>query len=160
VNSETVAARHEKSVGKPALIGNCQAGWQVMMACAMRPDLPGPILLALAYISGLLLWLNPRRTSHLPGFAAIGQMALTNYVLQSIVLGCIFYGYGFGLFGRIGSAAAAGFGLAIYGAQLQLSRFWLRRFRFGPFEWLWRSLTYWKAQPMRRSLTNSFELRL
>jgi uncharacterized protein len=76
-------------------------------------------------------------------------MALTNYVLQSIVLGCIFYGYGFGLFGRIGSAAAAGVGLAIYSAQLQLSRFWLRRFRFGPFEWLWRSLAYGHRQPMR-----------
>ena len=111
--------------------------------------LDASILLALAYVSGLLLWLNPRRTSRLPGLAAIGQMALTNYVLQSIVLGCIFYGYGFGLFGRIGSAAAAGVGLAIYSAQLQLSRFWLRRFRFGPFEWLWRSLAYGHRQPMR-----------
>ena len=53
---ETVAARHKKSRGKPALIGNCQAGWQVMMACAMRPDLPGPILLAgspLSYWAGI-----------------------------------------------------------------------------------------------------------
>ena len=53
---EIVAARHKKSSGKPALIGNCQAGWQVMMACAMRPDLPGPILLAgspLSYWAGI-----------------------------------------------------------------------------------------------------------
>ena len=53
---ETVAARHKKSAGKPALIGNCQAGWQIMMACAMRPDLPGPILLAgspLSYWAGV-----------------------------------------------------------------------------------------------------------
>jgi uncharacterized protein len=114
-----------------------------------NPHLDASILLALAYISGLLLWLNPRRTSRLTGLAAIGQMALTNYVLQSIVLGCIFYGYGFALFGRIGSAAAVGLGLAIYIAQLQLSRFWLRHFRFGPLEWLWRSLAYGRRQPMR-----------
>ena len=108
------------------------------------------ILLALAYVSGLLLWLNPSRTSRLPGLAALGQMALTNYLLQSIMLGCIFYGYGFGLFGRIGSAAAAAIGLAIYMVQMQLSRLWLRHFRFGPFEWLWRSLAYARRQPMRR----------
>jgi uncharacterized protein len=112
--------------------------------------LDASILLALAYVSGLLLWLKPRRISLLPGLAALGQMALTNYLLQSIVLGWIFYGYGFGLFGRIGSLAAAGIGLAIYSAQVQLSRFWLRRFRFGPFEWLWRSLAYGRRQPMRR----------
>ena len=111
--------------------------------------LDASILLALAYVSGLLLWLTPRRTLLVPGLAALGRMALTNYLLQSIVLGCIFYGYGFGLFGRIGPAAAAGIGLAIYLAQVQLSRFWLRRFRFGPFEWLWRSLAYGRRQPMR-----------
>ena len=104
---------------------------------------------AMAYVCGLLLWLNPRRISLLPGLAALGRMALTNYLLQSIVLGCIFYGYGFGLFGRIGSAAAAGIGLAIYCVQVQLSRFWLQHFRFGPFEWLWRSLAYGRRQPMR-----------
>ncbi len=111
--------------------------------------LDASILLALAYVAGLLLWLKPRRTFLLPGLAALGQMALTNYLLQSIVLGFVFYGYGFGLFGRIGSAGAAGIGLALYIAQIQLSRFWLRRFRFGPFEWLWRSLAYGRRQPMR-----------
>jgi uncharacterized protein len=111
--------------------------------------LDASILVATAYVCGLLLWLNPRRISLLPGFAAIGRMALTNYLLQSIVLGCIFYGYGFGLLGRIGSAVAASIGMAIYSAQVQLSRLWLRYFRFGPFEWLWRSLAYGRRQPMR-----------
>jgi uncharacterized protein len=71
------------------------------------------ILLAMAWVSGLLLWLTPRRASHLPGLAATGQMALTNYLIQSIVLGYVFYGYGFGLFGRFGSAAAAGIGVTL-----------------------------------------------
>jgi len=121
------------------------APWPMLHYTHIDASIP----LALAYVSFLLLWLNPGRVSLLPGFAALGQMALTNYLLQSIVLGCIFYGYGFGLFGRIGSAAAAGIGLALYTAQAQLSRLWLRRFRFGPFEWLWRSLTYGRRQPMR-----------
>jgi uncharacterized protein len=122
----------------------------------LHTHLDASILLALAYVSGLLLWLKPQRAVLLPGLAAMGQMALTNYLLQSIVLGFIFYGYGFGLFGRIGSAATAGIGLALYCAQVQLSRLWLRRFRFGPFEWLWRSLTYGRRQPMRRGKELSF----
>ena len=109
-----------------------------------------PSLLALAYVSALLLLLTPGRTTSLPGLAAMGRMALTNYILQSIVLGFVFYGYGFGLFGRIGSAAAAGIGVLIYLIQVQLSQYWLGRFRFGPFEWLWRSLAYGRRQPMRR----------
>ncbi len=109
------------------------------------------ILLALAYVAGLLLWLTPRRASLWRGLAAIGQTALTNYLLQSIILGFIFYGYGLGLFGRIGSAAATAIGLALYIAQVQLSRLWLSRYRFGPFEWLWRSLAYGRRQPMLRA---------
>lgn len=109
-----------------------------------------PGLLALAYGSAALLLLTPGRAARLPGLAAAGRMALTNYLLQSLILGCVFYGYGFGLFGRLGSAAAAGIGLTLYAAQVQLSRLWLSRYQFGPFEWLWRSLTYWRLQPMQR----------
>ncbi len=119
-----------------------------------KVHLDASILLALAYVSALLLWLNPWRTFRMPSLAALGQMALTNYVLQSIVLGGIFYGYGLGLFGRLGSAAAAGIGVAIFVAQLQVSRLWLRRFRFGPFEWFWRSLSYGRPQPMRVERVN------
>ncbi len=105
-------------------------------------DASFPAPLALAFVAGLLLWLTPQRAAALPGLAAIGRMALTNYLLQSIVLGFIFYGYGLGMFGRIGSAAAAGIGIAMYVGQVQLSRFWLSRFQFGPFEWVWRTLAY------------------
>ena len=121
------------------------APWPALQAA----NFAGPLLLALAYVSGLLLWSRPRRASSLPGLAAAGRMALTNYLLQSIVLGFVFYGYGFGLFGRIGSAPAACIGLALYAAQLQLSLWWLRHYRFGPFEWLWRSLAYGQRQPIR-----------
>ena len=97
--------------------------------CALRAaSFAASILLALAYVSGLLLWLRPARISLLSGLAAMGQMALTNYLFQSIVLGFIFYGYGLGLFGRLGSGAAACIGLVLYAAQVQLSRLWLCRF--------------------------------
>jgi uncharacterized protein len=82
-------------------------------------------------------------------------MALTNYLLQSVILGLIFYGYGFGLLGHVGSATAAGIGTLLYLIQVKASSVWLRHFRFGPFEWLWRSLTYGKRQPMRYVTTMS-----
>lgn len=74
--------------------------------------------------------------------APVGRMALTNYLLQSIVCVTIFYGYGFGQFGRFGAAASTLIGLAIFAAQIAVSTLWMRRFRYGPMEWLWRRLTY------------------
>jgi uncharacterized protein len=81
--------------------------------------------------------------------APLGRMAFTNYLLQSLIFGWIFYGYGLGLFGRLGIAAALTLGIAVYIFQVLLSGWWLRCFRFGPVEWLWRTLMYGTAQPMR-----------
>lgn len=77
-------------------------------------------------------------------------MALSNYLAQSVVFTTIFYSYGIGLFGRLGSAAALLLGLTVFAAQLIASELWLRQFRFGPAEWLWRSMTYEQWQTMRR----------
>jgi uncharacterized protein len=82
--------------------------------------------------------------------ARVGQMALTNYLLHSL-LGLIFFtGAGFALFGAIDRAALYLFVLGFWAANIALSVYWLRRYRYGPAEWLWRTLTYMKAQPMRR----------
>jgi len=81
--------------------------------------------------------------------AAVGRMALTNYLLQSVICTMIFNGYGFGQFGKVGPALGILLTIVIYAVQIPFSVLWLRRFRFGPMEWLWRSLTYGKAQPMR-----------
>jgi uncharacterized protein len=83
--------------------------------------------------------------------AAVGQMALTNYLLQTFICTTIFYGHGLGMFGKVERIGQIGIVLAIWVVLLVISRLWLRRFRFGPFEWLWRSLTYMKAQPLRRA---------
>ena len=83
--------------------------------------------------------------------AAVGQMALSNYLTQTLICTVLFYsfGFGFGLFGKLARHELYFVVFAIWAAQLVWSPLWLRYFRFGPFEWLWRSLTYWQKQPMR-----------
>ncbi len=83
--------------------------------------------------------------------AFVGRMALTNYLLQTVICVTFFYNYGLGFYGKVGPAAGIGLTLLIYGLQIPLSVWWLRRFRFGPAEWLWRTLTYGRLQPMRVS---------
>ena len=78
-------------------------------------------------------------------------MALTNYLLQTVICTLIFYNYGLGLYGKVGPALGLVLTVAIFLVQIPLSAWWLKRFRFGPMEWLWRSLTYAKLQPMRVS---------
>jgi uncharacterized protein len=86
------------------------------------------------------------------GWAApMGRMAFTNYLVQSLVLGWLFYGYGLGLFGRIGSAAALLMAVALYATQAVLSAWWLKHYWYGPVEWLWRALMYGLSPPMRRA---------
>jgi uncharacterized protein len=101
-------------------------------------------LLMLIVQSGILGWLTRR-------LAAVGRMALSNYLTHSIVCTTLFYGYGFNLFGTINRTGLAAIVLTIWIFQLVISPIWLRYFRFGPAEWLWRSLTYWRLQPMRIS---------
>jgi uncharacterized protein len=80
--------------------------------------------------------------------SAVGRMAFTNYIMQSLIGIFIFYGFGFGLFGTMDKAEQLWFVGAIWIFQLIASPLWLKYFRFGPLEWLWRSLTYWQKQPM------------
>ena len=77
-------------------------------------------------------------------------MAFSNYLFDSVITSLIFLGWGFGLAGRLDYAQQLLFVAAVWTFQLVVSPIWLRRYRFGPAEWLWRSLTYWKRQPMRR----------
>ena len=81
---------------------------------------------------------------------AVGRLALTNYLLHSVILTTVFYGYGLGLYGEVPRFWQMGFVVAVVGLQLVLSPWWLARYRFGPVEWFGRSLTYWQRQPMRR----------
>lgn len=102
-------------------------------------------LVALAVRAGAARRLTAR-------LAAVGQMAFTNYIAQSVLCAALFYGYGLGLWNEVGRAGLWGIVALIWAAQLLWSPWWLARFQFGPLEWLWRSLTYWRAQPMRRAV--------
>ena len=80
--------------------------------------------------------------------AALGRMALTNYLLQSIIITTVYFSYGFGLYGKVDLLAGVGLAVMTYIVQLLWSSWWLNRFRFGPAEWLWRSLTYGERQSL------------
>jgi len=97
----------------------------------------------------LLLFQRSGWRKRLAPLAAVGRTALSNYLLQSIIGTTIFYSYGLGLYGGMGRPAGLALTLLIFALQIPLSLWWVRRFRFGPVEWLWRTLTYGKLQPMR-----------
>jgi uncharacterized protein len=112
----------------------------------------GTILLALGYGAVIIGIARLENGKKLLGWAApLGRMAFTNYLMQSLILGWIFYGYGLGLFGRLGIASALAIGVAVYAGQVLFSAWWLGRYRYGPVEWLWRTLMYGSAQAMRQT---------
>jgi uncharacterized protein len=112
----------------------------------------GTILLALGYGAAIIGIANLAIGKRLLGWAApLGRMAFTNYLAQSVIFGWIFYGYGLGLFGQLGVTSALAIGIAVYVAEVLFSAWWLKRYRYGPVEWLWRTLMYGTAQPMRQT---------
>jgi uncharacterized protein len=112
--------------------------------------LPGAHILSAGYISGLaLIFLHADWRRFVLPFAAVGRMALTDYLMQSVVCTLFFYHYTTGLYGSIGPAIGLAPTVIIYGAQVVFSNWWLQRYRFGPMEWVWRVMTYGKLPPMR-----------
>lgn len=123
--------------------------WTLLLATVGQAI--GAPLLMLAYVSAFcLLALSPVWGPRLKVLAPVGQMALTNYLTQSLVCTFIFYGYGLGFFGRVNGIIGFGLTLVIYLLQIPLSHWWMGRFKYGPAEWLWRSLTYGQWQSLKR----------
>jgi uncharacterized protein len=100
-------------------------------------------LIMLLYKSGWFRWLFNL-------MKPVGQMAFSNYLMQSIICGLIFFGVGFGMYGHLQRYELYYVVGAVWIFQIIFSHIWLKYFRFGPFEWAWRSLTYWKVQPMKK----------
>jgi uncharacterized protein len=129
----------------------------------MRPSLPTLAVfviqsvaipaLSLFYVSTVvLLYQDPVWQRRLLPFSYVGRMALTNYLLQSIVCTTLFYSYGLGLYGKVGPLLALPLTLVVYALQVPFSKWWLSRHRYGPVEWVWRRLTYgvsWKGEELQ-----------
>ena len=116
------------------------------------------IFLCLGHASIIMLVFRSRIVPWLmKALANVGQMAFTNYLMQSIICTLFFYGYGLGNYNKLKVHELYYVVGAVWVFQLIASSIWLRYFRFGPFEWLWRSLTYWEKQPMRKKETSAIE---
>ncbi|MEO7654945.1 MAG: DUF418 domain-containing protein, partial [Sphingomicrobium sp.] len=117
---------------------------------------PAALLLTAGYAAGIVVALHTRLGGRLLGvFAPVGRMALTNYLAQGLLYGFVMteVGPGLGLAGRIGTSAVIASCIAFFALQTALSHWWLARYRFGPMEWLWRTLTYGERPVMRRATT-------
>jgi len=112
----------------------------------------GSLLVALGHVGALsVLYKSGLSRRLMQCLAAVGRMALSNYLMQTVICTTLFYGYGFGMRGSLDRIQLSAVVIAIWALQLSYSPLWLRSFRFGPFEWLWRSLTYGAAQRIWKS---------
>ncbi|MEG0185196.1 MAG: DUF418 domain-containing protein [Stenotrophomonas sp.] len=101
---------------------------------------------------GYLAWIVQAR-ARLAWLAPVGRTALTQYIAQSLVCTCVFYGYGLGAFEQMPRAGQVPFAMALFALQVVASTVWLRYVRFGPLEWVWRAMTYLHWPPLRRAPT-------
>lgn len=110
----------------------------------------GSLFVSFGYISIVMLISKLNHTKKLfKLLAGVGRTAFSNYLLQTVICTIIFYGHGFGLFGKLEREIQVLIVIGVWIFQVAITNIWLRYFRFGPAEWLWRSLTYWKLQPIR-----------
>lgn len=130
---------------------NLAAGWtlEYSMFTGSTFNYVGSAAVATAYIAIVML-VAGRGGLFSRLLAPVGRMAFTNYLMQTVICTTVFYGHGLGLFGKVERGGQFLVVLAVGLFQIWFSGFWLERFRFGPAEWLWRSLTYGKPQPMSR----------
>ncbi|MEL1250640.1 DUF418 domain-containing protein [Aurantiacibacter gilvus] len=112
----------------------------------------GVPILDLGYAAGLILLFHSSRFGVLARvFGPVGRMALTNYLVQGVFIGLVLYGFhgGLALAGMIEPKVVLGLCFGFYALQTVFSHWWLGRYRFGPMEWLWRTLTYGERPTMR-----------
>ena len=106
--------------------------------------LAGPIL-CLGYASAISLsYLKNSQLRIFGFFSKVGRMALTNYLTQSLVLTLLSYGWGLGLALKLNGFQVLGLSIVLFISQVIFSSFWLKKFKYGPLEWIWRCITYWK----------------
>ena len=109
------------------------------------------ILISLGYAGAIMLACKAGVAFVTRWLAPVGRMALSNYLGQTIICTLLFYGHGLGMFGKVDRGGQILVVLAVWALQIIVSSVWLRHFIYGPFEWAWRSLTYGRCQPFRRT---------
>jgi uncharacterized protein len=140
------------------LVGIVGNGTMVILDWVLEPDPNVPNLTALVILcihwvavpalslgysaTVVLMWQNAAGQQLLMPFSYVGRMALTNYLMQSLICTTIFYSYGLALYGRVGPLIDLFLAIFIYSLQVPFSKWWLSGHRFGPMEWMWRRLTY------------------
>jgi uncharacterized protein len=135
------------------MITNFKHEWEIYysMGSGRMFNYVASFAMAMSYIGVVMIAIKHQwRPNGQKRLAAVGQMALSNYILQSLLCTWLFYGYGLGLFGQVERYQQLLIVIPILALQLWLSPIWLAKFRFGPLEWLWRSLTYRQWQTIRR----------
>lgn len=145
-------------IGAPPLIAlalyQVESGFSAVstFGASLALSAPFDIVMTIGW-AALIMWLIKVKADDAvrTRLAATGRMAFTNYLTTSIVMTTIFYGYGLGLFGSVGRTALYLFCFGMWAAMLLWSKPWLDRYQYGPLEWLWRSLSRWQLQPMRRA---------
>ncbi len=142
LNTFVTLANLRPPSGKPTLIGYL----------ANVLNLPAAHVLSAGYAAGLAVLIqNEAWRRGLAPFAAVGRMALTNYLMESVLCTLFFYNYTTGLYGRVGPALGLIPTVLLYSSQVVFSNWWLARYRFGPMEWLWRGMTYGEFPAMRKA---------
>jgi len=145
-------------VGTPLTLygvyGNYKVGWQSMPMYFRGEflDYVASLFLAFGWVGAVMIACKSLLiTKFLGPLKAVGRAAFSNYILQTLICTTLFYGHGFGLYGHISRVGQFGLVLVIWAVQLIVSSLWFRFFRMGPLETLWRSLSYWKLQPLGES---------
>jgi uncharacterized protein len=100
----------------------------------------------------MTVWKSGAVRGAIARLAAVGRMAFTCYILETLICTTLFYGHAVGLFGSVGRVGQILATVTIWAALLLLAPWWLERFRYGPLEWLWRTLTYGRLEPLSREL--------
>ena len=124
--------------------------WYAMLGLTAM-DLANLGMTGIILAAFMLLYQKPSIEKAMNRFSPYGRMALTNYVAQSIMGTFFFYGWGMGYLGSVRNIYAVLISLGIIVLQMWFSSWWLDRYQYGPLEWLWRSLTYFRVFPMKRS---------
>ena len=125
--------------------------YEHVMFAGRNVHIVATVFISLAYVACIMLWAQSNWCANIRHrLVTVGRMSLTNYILQSLLATTVFYGFGFGYFGFLSRLQQFAVVCCIWAIQIGCSSWWLNRYRYGPLEWLWRSLTYWQVMPLRR----------